>query len=161
VANYPVDVKSTFATHRDLIDPIMADHVNSLQTEVVLIENTLGTGITTSASSLPAFNKSIITNSAGEYDTLRARLENIEAGVIGDAHTQYVNVLGGSTIQVATNSTVNLTLKAKSGQTADILSIQDSSGNVSIKVDKDQNMYVGSEKVAVGATLNPLFLIGC
>jgi hypothetical protein len=160
MADYPVEVK-TFTIKKDLTDNVLAAHVNDLQTEVVLLENTLGTLITHSPASTPTFNQTNMQNTAYIWSSLRARIENIEAGLLADAHTQYVKNAGGSTITPSSSSTVGLVLKEASGQSVDLLQIKDSSNNVVIKVDSNSDLYVGTEKVATGSSFNPLFLIGC
>lgn len=84
-ASYPSSVKA-FTTHVNVTEVIDAGHPNTLQEEVVAIENTLGT----TPSVATAATATGWANTATDYTTVNARLANIEKGVVADAHTQYV-----------------------------------------------------------------------
>lgn len=80
-AVYPVSVH-TYSAHRDAVDYILADHVNSLQDEITAIEQTLGTHPTTwtyagdpNFTSLPDISKQIT------WATVRDRLDALQAHV--------------------------------------------------------------------------------
>lgn len=72
-AVFPSSVK-IFTAKTDLVDTVLADHVNVLQDEVSAVEATLGTGTLVSSWA------GAYTNPAS-HTTLTARLTNIEAGI--------------------------------------------------------------------------------
>jgi hypothetical protein len=103
---------------------VEASHVNDLQLEVIAIQTIVGVN---------PQNGTISTSFADtdtSYADLNARLNNIEAGVIGDAHTQYMKRAGGETITSATSSTKGLVVKGASSQSANLQEWQNSSGTV-------------------------------
>jgi len=73
-AVFPTGIK-TFTTKIDLVDTVLAAHVNDVQTEVNSIEATLGTGTLVST-----WSGSFTT--PGSHTTVTARFLNIEAGLV-------------------------------------------------------------------------------
>ena len=136
---YPNDIKSfTFKVNN--VDKVVADDVNALYTEVTEIEKHLGVGgaaYGTGSWGSGGFS-TLITN---WYDNggLRARLQNIEAGVLPayNAVATIVSNLGGSTVNISSASTVGLTIKAASSQTSHLLNLTDSNNNSLARVEKD------------------------
>jgi hypothetical protein len=171
-ATFPLHVRS-FSPKVDLVDYILADHINSLQNEVVAIESTLGDndGVRTSDYS-PSRQFVRTTN----WTTLTARLLNLEAGLInGVANSPYVQVTGGSSIQPATG-VLGLTLQRTSSDTTNLLEARPNSGtplnfnldyNGIPKVGTANVLYVGSSDynnlvsgiAAAVTTIHP-FLLG-
>ena len=126
MASYPSQV-ATFPTHVNITEIIDASHPNNIQGEVVAIESTLGVDPTTSTTPSPSgtFNGTSTT-----FSTLKARIDNIETGVVSDAHTQYIRKTG-DTANVITPSAITtkgLIVKATSGQTANLQEWQTSGG---------------------------------
>lgn len=72
-ATYPGAVR-VFSSKVDLVDTVLADHVNLLQDEVTAIESTLGTGVLSST-----WSGTFSTPST--HASLNARISNLEAGV--------------------------------------------------------------------------------
>ena len=111
-AFFPTSIRP-FSTKVDLVNTVMADHVNALQDEVKSIETVLSTGILSPDYS-GSFSSSLITPT-----TLNARLKNIEAGLVSGVSTApYVRTDGGSTITVNTDTTTGkdgLILHSSSG----------------------------------------------
>jgi hypothetical protein len=139
-ASYPVTVKS-FSTKVDFTDTILAEHVNSLQDEVNVIEANLGTYIRTGSGWVGSFDQ--ITSS---WNTLKDRIANIEYGLY-TAYNEHTSINGGSTIQSAATGTTSLIIKAKASQTADLLDFQLSDGTVVSKIDASGNMYTSGQQV--------------
>lgn len=126
MASYPSQV-ATFPTHVNITEIIDASHPNNIQGEVVAIESTIGVDPTTSTTPSPSgtFNGTSTT-----FSTLKARIDNIETGVVSDAHTQYIRKTG-DTANVITPSAITtkgLIVKATSGQTANLQEWQTSGG---------------------------------
>jgi hypothetical protein len=140
-ATYPASIKS-FSTKTDFIDTVLAEHVNTLQEEVNSIQTNLGTLIKTGSGWVGSFD--VITTN---WNTLKDRLANIEYG-LGEVYNDYVSLSGGSTILSSTNSTVGLTVKAKTSQTANIFEVRDSSNNVTASVTNAGVLRYGSATVA-------------
>jgi hypothetical protein len=126
MATYPGSVVP-FTTKVNNTDVVDASHVNDLQLEVIAIQSTVGVDPQKGTIST-AF--AATTSPRTSYADLDARLVNIEAGVIGDAHTQYMKRAGGETITSATSSTKGLIVKGASSQSANLQEWQNSSGTV-------------------------------
>jgi hypothetical protein len=139
-AAYPASVKS-FSTKVDFSDTVLAEHVNSLQEEVNSLQANLGTFIKTGSGWVGTFDQ--ITSS---WDTLKDRLANIEYG-LGDVYNDYVSLSGGSTIVSTANSTVGLTVKAKTSQTANIANFKNSSDAVVTHVDASGHIFTRSKEL--------------
>jgi hypothetical protein len=136
-AVYPSAIK-TFNRRRDLLDIIQAVDINQTYDEITALQTTLGTFI----NSKPAAWSSGSFTTPSSWPTFRERIENIEAGVFV-AFNDRVRTSGGSTVTVTDNATVSLTIRAKSGQTADLLQLQNSSGTVVTRITSDGNLSLG------------------
>lgn len=101
-ASYPASIKS-FTTKVDIQDIIYASHPNSLQEEVVAIESIIG--VTPSLSTAPSASGTFI-STATTFNTISARLANIETGIVADTHTMYVNKTNGTVATASTSSGV-------------------------------------------------------
>jgi hypothetical protein len=136
-ASYPSSVK-VFPTHVNVTEVIDAGHPNTIQDEVVAVETTLGVlpTLSTAPSSSGTFN-----GTSYLYDTVSARIANVETGVVADTHTQYIRKAGDTdnVVQPALATTKGLVLKGAASQTANLLEIQDSNGNVLAYVDANGN----------------------
>lgn len=138
-AAYPSTVKS-FTTKVDFTDTVLAEHVNTLQEEVNALQANIGTFIKTGSGWVGSFDQ--VTTS---WDTLKDRIANIEYG-LGLVYGDRVSTDGGSIIQPSTDI-VNLTVKAKTSQTASLVEFQTSSGTVVSKVDAAGEIYTSGKKV--------------
>lgn len=137
-AQYPSAVKS-FTTKVDFTDTVLAEHVNSLQEEVNSLENNLGTYVATGSGWVGSFDQ--VTTG---WNTLKDRIANIEYG-LNTAFNQRVDTTGGSTIQSTSNIVTSLIIKAKSGQSTNILEFQTSAGSVVSKVGTDGVIYTSNK----------------
>ena len=90
-ASYPSATITTFKTHANVTELIDSSHPNSIQDEVIAIENTLGTNpqISTSPSPTGSFY-----NTSHTFSDVNARLGNLETMAVADAHTQYIRKTG-------------------------------------------------------------------
>ena len=122
-ASYPSAVRS-FSTKTNVLDIIDASDPNSLQEEVIAIESSLGINPALSTSPNPS---SGFTATSTQYSTLAQRLANIENGIVGDSHTQYLKKAGGETITNATASNVAIIVKGASSQSANLQEWKNSS----------------------------------
>ena len=95
-----------FTAKVDLIDTVMAAHVNLLQDEVTAVQTTVGTGILNSTWAGSYGNPST-------HTSLAARLENAEAGIKSSATT----LAGVSGTVVGTTGTQTLTNKTLTSPT--------------------------------------------
>jgi hypothetical protein len=111
-ASYPTSIR-TFTNKVDLVDTVLADHVNALQDEVRALEIVLG------ASSLGG--NPLTSNYSGTFATtttwtsLDQRINNIESGLVNGVgvNSPYVRKVGDS-IQPP-SGTVGLTIKTTAG----------------------------------------------
>ena len=115
-ASYPSAVRS-FSTKTNVLDIIDASDPNSLQEEVIAIESSLGINPALSTSPNPS---SGFTATSTQYSTLAQRLANIENGIVGDSHAQYLKKAGGETITNSTASNVAIIVKGASSQSASL-----------------------------------------
>jgi len=132
-ASYPTNLRA-FSTKRNTLDIVDAADPNSIQEEVIAIENILG--VNPNISTAPVSSGTFVTTSTA-YSNLTARLANIETGIVSDSHTQYIRRTGNETITNATASNVALTVKGAASQTADIQQWKNSSGTVLASIEAD------------------------
>jgi hypothetical protein len=123
-ASYPSSVRP-FTTKTNILSVIDAADPNTLQEEVVAIETTLGVN--------PALSTSVIAtdvflSSSSQYSTVALRLANIERGIVGDSHTQYVRKTGNETIVNATASNIAITVRGATSQSANLMEWKTSAG---------------------------------
>jgi hypothetical protein len=123
-ASYPSSVRP-FTTKTNILSVIDAADPNSLQEEVVAIETTLGVN--------PALSTSVVStdtflNTSSQYSTVALRLANIERGIVGDSHTQYVRKTGNDTIVNAAASSIGLTVRGATSQSANLTEWKTSAG---------------------------------
>lgn len=140
-ASYPSGIK-TFQQRRDLLDPVLAADINQVYDEVRAIQVYVGTTPHLSSGWTGSFD-----SSTTNWGTVAARLQNLEYGVFTSFNNR-VSTAGGSTITSSTTSTVSLTLKARSGQTANLLSVLDSSNNALVTISSAGVLAVGGVTVA-------------
>jgi hypothetical protein len=160
-ASYPASAKS-FTTHVNLSESIDASHVNGIQDEIYAIETTLGTS--------PA----LATNGSGTFDgtartwpSVSARIANLENGVVGDSHTQYIKK-SADTANIITPSAIGnkgLVVKAAAGQTANLMEWQSSAGTAVTYIDNTGtlkgvsvtgNITIGSTTIAVNGSASTI-----
>lgn len=118
-ATYPTSVR-VLTNKIDLTDVIIASDVNNAYEEITAIENTLGAGI---LSSTWTGTFSQVTTSA----SVNARLINIERGILGDTHTQYVKKTGDS-ITLSNPAANGLVVTGAASQTSNIVVFRNSAG---------------------------------
>lgn len=137
-ASYPASVK-VFPTHVNVTEVIDAGHPNTIQDEVVAIESALGVLPSLSTTPLPSgtFN-----GTSYAFNNVSDRLANIETGVVADTHTQYIRKTGDTSnvIQPSASTTKGLVIKGAVSQSANLLELQDSSGNVVAYIDAAGNL---------------------
>jgi hypothetical protein len=101
-ALFPGSVR-IFTPKVDLVDTVMASHVNLLQDEMTAVQSTLGAGLLSSSWSGSYSNPST-------HASVAARLTNIESGVKANATTLASvsgSVVGTTSTQTLTNKTIN------------------------------------------------------
>jgi hypothetical protein len=126
-ASYPLSVRP-FSTKTNILDVIDAADPNSLQEEVVAIETVLG--LNPALSTAPLDGTGFVRTST-QYNTVVARLANIENGIVGDSHAQYVKKSGNETITNANSANVALIIKGAASQSSNLQTWQ-TSGNVTV-----------------------------
>ena len=132
MATYPTAVKS-FTSKVDNVDTIDASDINVAYDEIAAVEGTVGVSPATSvASGAASWNGAYGYN----WGTVKARLDNIELGVAGDAHgALYVHQGGGDTIQPAATSVVPLTVRGALNSGVNTFQVQDGTGTTRVHVD--------------------------
>lgn len=158
-AAYPNAVQTNFITHVNTTEIIDASHPNTIQAEVVAIESTLGTIPATTV--FPSSGFSSAPSNSG-ITTVAGRLNNIEAGVIGDVHTQYVRKAADSSnaIVPAAATNVGLAIQAASGQTAHLQDWKNSSGVVVSYIDANGNFGTTAANTTSAGLQDVFMLMG-
>lgn len=138
-ASFPTSIR-TFTNKVDLVDTVLADHVNALQDEVRALEINIGTGLKTSTFT------GTFTSGTSSWSSLSDRLNNIEAGLVNGtgAVSPYVKKVGDS-IQPP-SGTVGLVLKTTAG-TANLFETRNSANALGFSVDSAGTPKVGSANV--------------
>jgi prepilin-type processing-associated H-X9-DG protein len=141
-ASYPTSIAG-FLDKVNVVDIIDASHPNSIQSEVIAIESTLGTEPNRSTTPSPTgtFN-----GSSTLFSTVGLRLNNIEVGVVSDAHTQYLRKAGdtANVITIGASTTKGLVIRGASSQSANLQDWQDSSSTVLARIDASGNATAAS-----------------
>lgn len=101
-ATYPASIRS-FTTKVNVRDIIDENDPNFLQEEVVAIETILG--VTPSLSTAPVAGD-VFDATARTYSSVSTRLANIEKGIVGDSHTQYLKKVDAAVTTASTSSGV-------------------------------------------------------
>ena len=140
-ADYPAGTKP-FQNKTDYTQIIVAEHINSLQDEVMAVQNYVGSMPHVSGGYVGAFDDTTTT-----FSSLATRIANIEKGIKGDVHTQYLHFTGGETIQSANATTIGLNIQGFTSQTADLLRFKNAAGTVLTKVDKDGKIIVNNQEI--------------
>lgn len=143
MASYPGTI-ATFTTKHDLSDVVDAADPNTIQSELVAVENALGTNVHVSTS--PSASGTFITTST-TFASLNARLANIETGIVADAHTQYVHKSGGDTVTQTVAASPAVIVKANASPSANVWQVTDSTGTPKVYVDSSLNLYTGGNAV--------------
>jgi hypothetical protein len=142
VAFYPSSVK-TWVPRVNLQDPVLAEDVNTVYEELTAVQTELGVSPKTSGT----WGSGSFNSTTTAWSSLKARIQNIENGLYS-VHEGYVSKLGGTTVIPSGTSTVNLTVRAQSSQTADLFQARTSSGSVITKIDSSGLLFVNSVAVA-------------
>lgn len=149
VASYPTSVRA-YVARIDLVDTVIADNVNSLQEEVVAIENTLGSAASSKSPLVSVFGSTAFTTTmnganGAAWLTVYDRLNNIENGLLnGIANAPYVSKTGGSII--ATSSIKGLVLQTVSGS-FNLLESYSSGSVLGFNLDSSGTPKVGTANV--------------
>lgn len=148
-ASYPSSIAG-FLDKVNIVDIIDASHPNSIQSEVIAIESTLGTEPNRSTTPSPTgtFN-----GASNLFSTVGLRLNNIEVGVVSDAHTQYLRKAGDTTnvITIGAATTKGLIIKGAASQSATLQEWQNTGGTVLSSIDASGN-HAAASFVKTGGT---------
>lgn len=133
MTNYP-SYPVTFTQKQDLVSLVAAGDVNVVYDEVTAIAGTLGVD---PHKRTPAWNTTNAFTTNTTFTSVDTRLDNVENGTF-IVYQDYVSKSGGTTINPGTaTNVVNLTLKAASGQSVNLLEVKDSSNSTVASVNKD------------------------
>lgn len=140
-ASYPASVK-TFTRKRDLLDIVLAADINLVYDEVTATQTTLGS----QAQLTPSWTAGTFDSSTTTWSSVKARIQNIEYGVY-TAFTDRVKSSGGSAILPDNTSTVNLTLRARLSQTADLFRAENSASSTITKINSSGQLLINNVAV--------------
>ena len=118
MATYPSQIK-TFVNKSNVVDLIDASHPNLLQEEVSAIQTVVGTN---PARSTTVTSSDTFISTQTDFDNVKARIANIEKGVVADTHSQYIKKTSdGSNVIIPTNATTKgITVRGFQAQTANL-----------------------------------------
>lgn len=143
MASYPSSVvtTATFTAKVNTVDIIDASHPNLIQDEIIAIETALGTAPAQSTNGSGSH-----TAAATAFATVGARLNNIENGVLGDVHTQYIrkSADSGNIIVASTSAIKPLIVKGATSQSVTLQEWQNVGGTALAKVDQSGNLTAAS-----------------
>lgn len=149
VAQFPTSIR-TFTNKVDLVDTVLADHINALQDEVramaIALSGNPSTNILTSSFS------GTFTSATTSWTSIDERLNNIEAGLVSGTGTAspYVKKVGDA-IQPP-SGTVGLVVKTTAG-TANLFEGRASNNALGFNLDSSGLPKVGTANVLyVGST---------
>lgn len=167
MAYFPTRVRP-FVAKVDLQDTIAADHINALQDEVRAIELALNGLAEQDSNGMLTSTYSGTFATTTTWDSLDARLSNIEAGLVnGLAVSPYVKKTGDS---ISVSNATALTVKNLSTTTTNnLFEARDSSNNLGFaltgaglpKVNTANVLYVGSSDYnTLNTTANTALALG-
>ena len=143
VASYPSSVitNATFTAKVNTVDIIDASHPNLMQDEIIAIETALGT-----SPALSTNGSGSHTAAATNFVTVGARLTNIENGVLGDVHTQYIKKSsdGSNLITSAASTNKTLLVRGAASQSVTLQEWQNSSGTALASISQAGNLTAAS-----------------
>ena len=118
MATFPSQVK-VFVNKSNVVDLIDASHPNILQDEVNAMQTVMGTN---PARSTTVTSSDTFISTQTDFDNIKARIANVEKGVVADTHSQYIKkTADGSNVVIPTNSTTKgFTVRGVQGQTANL-----------------------------------------
>jgi hypothetical protein len=118
VATFPSQVK-VFVNKSNVVDLIDASHPNILQDEVNAMQTVMGTN---PARSTTVSSSDTFISTQTDFDNIKARIANVEKGVVADTHSQYIKKTSdGSNVIIPTNATTKgFTIRSFQGQTANL-----------------------------------------
>jgi hypothetical protein len=118
VATFPSQIK-VFVNKSNVVDLIDASHPNILQDEVNAMQTVIGTN---PARSTTVTSASTFISTQTDFDNIKARIANVEAGVVADTHSQYIKKTSdGSNVIIPTNATTKgFTVRGFQAQTANL-----------------------------------------
>lgn len=128
-ASFPGSV-FTATQQTNNVSTVNAEDVNITYDELIAIENELGTN---PSNRTPEWGTGTFSSASKTFDTVNARIQNVENGVYTVANG-YVAKGGGSQILPSVAATVGLEIRAQTSQSANLLEIKDSSGTIATAV---------------------------
>lgn len=124
MAQYPVRI-AEFDTKVDLQSIVYAADVNTAYEEIVATQAAIGTDPTNSGT----WGSGSFTTPSVPWSSVAQRIKNLENGVFA-LNSDTVRTIGGSVIVPSASSIVGLTVRAASGQSANLLEFRNSSNTV-------------------------------
>lgn len=131
MAGYPDALPQTVLTPQtDGESTVNADDVNLAYLEINKVANAIGLTPNVRATSMGAGTADV---SSTTFASVKTRIENVE-NVAYTAGLNNLKTSGNQEIQVANNAHVSLSVRAKTDQTADLLTAKNSSGTANTRI---------------------------
>jgi hypothetical protein len=143
MATYPSGTNPGFVHKVNTVDIVDATDINNMMDEITIIEQTVGANPAVGSN---ATSSSTYTAPVSTFGTVAARLNNIEAGVVADTHTQYIRKTSDNSNVITTPNTTTkgLTIKGVTGQSVVLQDWQNNSGSTLASVDQNGNLAAAS-----------------
>jgi len=143
MATYPSGTNPGFVHRANTVDIVDATDINNMMDEITIIEQTVGANPAVGSN---ATSSSSYTTPTGTFGTVAARLNNLEAGIVTDTHTQYIRKTSDNANVITTPNTTTkgLTIKGVSGQSVVLQDWQSNTGSTLASVDQSGNLTATS-----------------
>ena len=157
-ATYPTSIVNFGTDKQNVTDLVYAADPNTLRAEVVAIESAIG--------AIPAVSTAATgsgwLNNGSTFSNVSARLGNIEAGVVADAHSQYLRKTSdaGNVVTAGSSILVPVTISGVASQSAHLTDWKNSSGTVLSYIDAVGNFFSPSSSASVAGLQDVLMLMG-
>jgi hypothetical protein len=127
-ASYPTSAPVLPAEQVDGVDTVNAEDVNLVYDELKAVASTLGL---TPATRSAAWSSVSYNTGTTAFGTVGARIKNVEDGV-QTITSAAVTTAGAKTITVTSDANIGLVLKAKSGQTGNLMEFRASGSDTPV-----------------------------
>ena len=140
-ANYPDGLPILPSQQVDGTSVVEAADVNPVYLELSALASTVGTLPANRAVAWGDAGETFSTSFPGSFSTVKDRIKNVENGTFIITNSA-ITTSGGRTILPSGTSTVNLSLRAQTSQTANLLELRDASNTIVTRVNSSGHIAV-------------------
>jgi hypothetical protein len=140
-ANYPNGLPILPSQQIDGTSTVDAADVNPVYLELAAVASTVGTLPANRVDAWNASGETFNTSFPGSFTTVKDRIKNVENGTFIITNSA-ITTSGGRTILPSGTSTVNLSLRAQTSQTANLLELRNASNTIVTRVTSSGHIAV-------------------